>query len=139
VLLAVLAVSMVFRPPNYDGIIPEDPAFPQELEPRAELFAQAWLKGDYRTMRQLTDENQSQELYLWVMDNPPPKLRSPATLERDAQFDVQIVEADPPHANVAVEIKGLQTTRGRLTSPLRMTWRQDEKRWAFQPVTQSNL
>ncbi len=137
--VAVLMAIMWLRPQSYDNRIPEDPGYPTELEPRAKLFTLAWLKGDFRTMRQLTDEVQSQELHLWAMDNPAPVIAFPATLERDATFNVQIVNATPPNARVQVHIDGLRIQRGQPVSDLAQNWRQDGERWIFQPVGRSNL
>jgi phage FluMu protein Com len=135
----VLAAIVFFRPLNADNSIPEDPDYPQELEPRAKLFTLAWMKGDFRTLRQLTDADQSQELHLWAMDNPAPVVESPATMERDATLNVEIVKAKPPLAQVQVRIDGLQIKRGHPVSELALDWKQDGERWIFQPVPRPKI
>ena len=133
----VLAAIVFFRPLNAENFIPEDPGYPQELKPRAKLFTQAWLKGDFRTMRQLSDADQSQELHLWAMDNPAPVVESPATVERDTTLNVEIVKENHPIAHVQVRIDGLKIKRGHPISELAQNWRQDGDRWFFQPVPRS--
>jgi len=137
--VAVVLMFLVFRPESDSNVIPEGPDFPQELEPRAKMFTLAWLKGDFRTMRQLTDSIQSHELHLWAMDNPAPVVASLATLERDANLNVEIVNANHPNALLQVRIDGLRIERGQPVSGLPQNWRQDGDRWIFQPVARSNL
>lgn len=137
--ILLLAGLYWFRPSQADGFIPEDPGYPKELEPRAKLFTLAWLKGDYKTMRQLSDAVQSRELFVWAMDHPIPVLASPATLERDATVDVEILGANPPNASVHVRIDGLRLARGEAVRSITQEWKQEGERWIFLPAGRGNL
>lgn len=137
--LLLVGMLFLFRPANGDSVIAEDPSYPQELEPRAKMFTLAWLKGDFRTMRQLSDSVQHRELFLWAMDHPIPVLASPATLERDATFNVEIINANHPNARVHVRIDGLRIARGDPLQLISQEWRQDGDRWIFQPSGKNNL
>jgi tetratricopeptide (TPR) repeat protein len=138
---SILLIAGLFwlRPSPVDGYIAEDPSYPKELEPRAKLFTLAWLKGDYKTMRQLSDAVQSRELFVWAMDHPIPVLASPATLERDATVDVEILGANPPNASVHIRIDGLRIARGDAVRSLTQEWKQEGERWIFLPAGRSNL
>ncbi|HEY4260060.1 MAG TPA: tetratricopeptide repeat protein [Schlesneria sp.] len=137
--ILLLAGLFWFRPSQIDGGIPEDPGYPKELEPRAKLFTLAWLKGDYKTMRQLSDAVQSRELFVWAMDHPIPVLASPATLERDATLDVEILGANPPNASVHIRIDGLRIARGEAVPSLTQEWKQEGERWIFLPAGRRHL
>jgi tetratricopeptide (TPR) repeat protein len=137
--ILLLAGLFWFRPAEVDGYIAEDPGHPKELEPRAKLFTLAWLKGDYKTMRQLSDSVQSRELFVWAMDHPIPVLASPATLERDATVDVEILGANPPNASVHIRIDGLRIARGEPVRSLTQEWKQEGERWIFLPAGRGHL
>ena len=136
----ILLASVTYYAPSYfRKTVPDDAEYPKELEPRAKVFALAWLKGDYRTMRQLTDPVQSKDLFMWVMDNPAPAVKSPATLERDVNFKVVIVADDPPTTRLQVKFAGLQVANGRPISDLPLAWRQESEHWIFQPNAGSQM
>ena len=137
--MILMFFSPMFRSVEDVSFIREDLGYPQELEPRAKMFTIAWMKGDYRTMRQLTNALQSRELFVWTMDNPMPVVSSPATLERDAKFDVAIVKANHPNARLQVRIEGVQIAQGNSRSELFQEWKQESGRWMFQPAVRSNL
>ncbi|MDB5348383.1 MAG: Flp pilus assembly protein TadD [Schlesneria sp.] len=137
--ILLIAGLFWFQPSQVDGYIAEDPGYPKELEPRAKMFTLAWLKGDYKTMRQLSDAVQSRELFVWAMDHPIPVLASPATLERDATLDVEILGANPPNASVHIRIDGLRIARGEAVPSLTQEWKQEGERWIFLPAGRGNL
>jgi tetratricopeptide (TPR) repeat protein/transposase-like protein len=137
--LLLLATTWRYQPVNYDAVIAEDADMPAELESRAEVFTLAWLKGDHKTMRQLTEAVHSKELFLWAMDNPAPALLSRGTLERDVRFKVRILDENRPNARVQVRIDGLQVANGNGISELSQAWRLEGERWKFQPVSNPHL
>ncbi len=75
---------------------------PADLEPRAEMFARAWLAQDAPTMRLLTDRAHDNHLYPWLVRHRPPAV------------DRSNPEADPL-AGIAVHLRveptGAGTTR----------------------------
>lgn len=130
-----LAASSMFATKNYDAVIPEDPKYPKDLAPRAELFTLAWLKGDFHTMRQLTDQVQSRELHLWAMEHPAPPIISAATVERDAQLKVKVIDEDKSNAKVQIHIDGLHLANGRPVAEQLQAWRREGELWKFMPVS----
>lgn len=136
-LMAVSLMFFAFR--NPDSHVEDPGNHPVELEPRARAFAIAWLKGDFKTMRQLTDPVQTRELFMWCMEHPIPPLKSPMTLERDVNLDVDVVASEQNSAHIQVKIDGLKVTRGRPVSELALNWKQEGETWLFQPSSQSPL
>jgi len=136
-LVAVSLMFFAFR--NQDSYVEDPGNHPVELEPRARAFAIAWLKGDFKTMRQLTDPVQTRELFMWCMEHPIPPLKSPMTLERDVNLDVDVVTSEQNSAHIQVKIDGLKVTRGRPVSELALIWKQEGETWLFQPSSPSPL
>jgi hypothetical protein len=69
-LLGVLALT-AWRGARSPAAAAEAP-LPADLEPRAELFARAWLAQDVPGMRRLTDRARDNHLYPWLVRHRPP-------------------------------------------------------------------
>ena len=140
VVAALLIGAAIFTLPFRQTTVRDDESFPRELEPRSKVFALAWLKGDFKTMRQLTDPIQASNLFLWCMENPTPAVKVPATLERDVKFKIVVMASAPPTTNVQVKFDGLQVAQGNPISELPpLAWKQDGESWLFQPTFRGRL
>ena len=137
---ALLIGGAIFTLPLRQTTVRDDALFPRELEPRSKVFALAWLKGDFKTMRQLTDPIQASNLFLWCMENPTPAVKVPATLERDVKFKIVVMSSAPPTTHVQVKFDGLQVAQGTTVSELPpLAWKQDGESWLFQPTFRGRL
>lgn len=140
VVAALLIGGAIFTLPFRQSTARDDESFPRELEPRSKVFALAWLKGDFKTMRQLTDPIQASNLFLWCMENPTPAVKVPATLERDVKFKIVLMASAPPTTNVQVKFDGLQVAQGNPISELPpLAWKQDGDSWLFQPTFRGRM
>jgi hypothetical protein len=98
-LLGVLVLT-AWRATRSPAAAAEAP-LPVDLEPRAELFARAWLAQDVPLMRRLTDRARDNHLYPWLVRH-----RSPAVARPGAE--------DNPLVGVAVHLR-LEPTAGGTT------------------------
>ena len=107
---------------------------PIELEPRAELFAQARLNGDVRTMKRLTDPVQDRLLFLWCKKNPAPAGYNRQLIEGDVTIGVDVVSSQHPLSVLRVYFDGVALGRGGSKVQLQLTWEERGRTWHFQPV-----
>jgi hypothetical protein len=112
---------------------------PHELEPRAKLFAWAWLKDDFATMRQLTDPVQGPNLLLWCMEHPSPPVKFSATLDREAALSLEIEQSAPQLSRVQVRFEGLLAQNNVPPILPLMTWREERGNWIFHPKPRSPM
>ncbi len=94
---------------------------PTELEPRAELFGRAWLKGDVALMRRLTTPTQDKALYSWVKRHPAP---APAA---EAAVAVNVVSGKGSVKTVHVRVDGPRAQQ------VTLTWEERGGAWYFVP------
>ena len=121
------------------AIAAHDADMPAELQPRAELFAWAWLKGDFRTMKILTDDKQGELLFNWCLENPAPQVRSQHTLEKDVKLYVQVPPGEDNPTVLNVRIDGLRSRSGK-ASELSLAWEQQRRGvWKFLPAPPTPL
>jgi hypothetical protein len=104
---------------------------PADLEPRAEMFARAWLAQDVPGMRRLTDRARDNHLYPWLVRHRPPALDHPH-LEDDPLAGVTV--------HLRMEPSGAGTTRvvariDGLPAPATLTqdWAARGDAWYFVP------
>jgi hypothetical protein len=107
---------------------------PQELEPRAELFARAWLRGDYGTMRKLTDPAQDRLLFAWYKRSPAPALNQAETDPGDVRVALEVPAIRSASTSLQVRFPGLQAPRGAPPIGLRLSWQERGGNWFFQPA-----
>jgi hypothetical protein len=110
---------------------PAEPPLPRELEPRIELFARAWLRGDLPRMRQLTVTTQDRVLYAWHRRHLPPAVPDEADAASPS-FRVDTVADRPPYRVVRLHLAG-PPPPGRSSLPLTLTWEVREGAWFFLP------
>jgi hypothetical protein len=128
-LLAVLALT-AWRGMRSPAAAAEAP-LPADLEPRAEMFARAWLAQDVPGMRRLTDRACDNHLYPWLVRHRPPTV-------------ARAHPEDDPLAGVTVHLRmeptGAGTTRvvariDGLAAPATLTqdWAARGDAWYFVP------
>jgi tetratricopeptide (TPR) repeat protein len=110
-----------------------EPELPRELEPRAELFTRAWLSGDSRTMRRLTDPVQDRLLFTWSRRNPPPSSIAIVGPEDEVQVAVEVLPSVPPTTWLRVRVDGLPKSDGK-PEELQLAWEHRGGQWIFQPA-----
>ncbi len=113
---------------------PAERELPNELAPRGELFAKAWLAGDFRLMRRLTDPAQDRLLFPWYRRNPPPH-HDVATPEA---ADIKVAVDHPPGESsksvVRVRLSAAQPAGGGVPVELLLAWEERGGHWIFQPA-----
>jgi hypothetical protein len=130
-IVAVIGVSF-WTVHNGQGSAVVESKLPDELHPRAELFAKAWLSGDSRTMRRLTDPARDRQLFPWYQRHAPPQKIDAALLKTDVKVDVAKLPSTPPIARVQVRIDGLKQGTEK-TYELQLAWEDRGGNWIFQP------
>ncbi|MBS0206462.1 MAG: tetratricopeptide repeat protein [Planctomycetes bacterium] len=133
----VVLLVMVWWVPRTSQSAPQSEAsLPVDLEPRAELFARAWLAADSRTLRRLTDPVQDRLLFNWLRRNPPPHVAvSPDELEKTLKCEVTRLPGQPPTTWVQVRVAGFEGSSGAPIE-MRLAWEARSDVWHFQPNPQ---
>jgi hypothetical protein len=112
---------------------------PQELEPRAELFARAWLQGDYGVMRKLTDPAQDRLLFAWYKRSPVPDLGAAGNDSGEVRVAVEVPAIRSSTVSLRVRFEGLRPARGGTSVNLQLSWEERGGNWFFQPGPDSRL
>jgi tetratricopeptide (TPR) repeat protein len=107
---------------------------PTEMKPRAELFARAWLEGDHRTLRRLTDPVQDKLMFNWCRQNPAPAPPIDPKTEKLAdgiKIEVEVLPAGPQFQWLRVRIRDLPD---KSELQLDLAWVERGGVWLFQPA-----
>ena len=137
---ALLVTTTFWSPSIVKSWAPSaEPELPSELEPRAKLFAQAWLDGDVRTMKRLTDPVQDRLLFVWYKKNPRPPGYSRQSAEQDVKTDVDITSRQHPRTALKVRFDGVPLGSGGAALQLSMTWEERGRTWFFCPDSGSRI
>jgi tetratricopeptide (TPR) repeat protein len=142
VLAAGLCVyALAWTPKVVERLTPAavEAGLPKELEPRAERFARAWLKGDVPRMRELTDPVQDRMLFAWYKRNPPPGGGSAVEANQNVKVAIEELPGNPSGALLRVRFEGLQPRRDMVPVELQLTWQERGGSWIFQPVPDLKL
>ena len=133
VALVLCGLSVYWSSNTVRSSSPQETPLPDELEPRVELFAHAWLNGDYPLMRRLTDPVQDRQLFGWYRRNPPPVGYDPKTGKEAIQVALEILPSQPPMTALRVRFDGLKSGAGGPAVELQLAWEDRGNRWFFQP------
>lgn len=125
-IVCTFTLSGMFR--SRSGLEPE---LPEELESRVQLFAEAWLKRDYRIIRRMTDPSQGPYLFAWHKKNPAPESRS------KVKIAVEVVKDAPPITMVKVLIDGVKAADDK--RELSLTWKEQNGEWLFLPTAETRV
>ncbi len=113
---------------------------PQELNARAELFAQAWLSNDVRLMKRMTSPAVEKTLYAWYnRHRPPPLLRTPTSGTPPEGVDGAQVEVNSRHGKAGQCVVTLRVRNPKLAPDhppveLRLVWEErSDNNWYFLP------
>jgi tetratricopeptide (TPR) repeat protein len=130
VLSGLLAVTLLFLLTRPTRIT--EPELPEDLEPRAKLFAEAWLKKDYRIIRRLTHPAEGPQLFAWHKKHPAPELK------QKPKIAVEVISDEPPVATLIVRLDGFKAADG---SPreLALDWKEQNGQWLFLPTSETRL
>jgi len=127
ILLFAVTLTWAFRPTRV-----VEPSLPEELELRAQLFAEAWVKRDYRIIRRMTDPGHAPQLFAWHKRNPAPEAN------RNLKIAVSIVKDVPPITTVSIRIDGVKSTDGT-SRELMLVWKERDGEWLFVPTNDSRV
>jgi tetratricopeptide (TPR) repeat protein len=133
VAVALVVYGLSWAPRLGQASATGDPELPQDLEPRAELFARAWLKGDYRMLRQLTDPVQDRLLFPWYRRHPPPLVESTNADEPAVQIQVMAPANSTTPTALRVRFDGLRSPHARSPLELQLAWEERGGSWYFKP------
>lgn len=134
--VAALLVFVVSLSPKLMGgwSRPEAP-LPKTLEERSRAFGWAWLRGDFRLMRRLTETKRHDELLEWYKTHPVPVVSDPNTLEEEVVAKVEILPGATSATSVRVTFLGLSVANVTdYVFPI--TWEEKDKDWYFDPAGQ---
>lgn len=137
VAVAVMLLVAVGIPTIYRGSVAgstslTEKPLPTELEPRAEMFAQAWLRDDVSTLRRLTDPVQDRQLFPWRMRNPAPRANGHST--EGCPCAIERVHDTPTYCVLRVRFdESLKTSRSSAVELL-LPWEKRDEYWYFQPA-----
>jgi hypothetical protein len=140
--VGVLAYCLTWTPRLVESLKPApgpEAGLPVELEPRAERFARAWLKGDVPAMRQLTDPVQDRMLFAWYKRNPPPAASNPETGADGIKVAVEPVPGKPSAAALRVRFESASPSPASGPLELQLSWQERDGNWVFQPVPDLKL
>lgn len=106
---------------------------PRDLEARAELFTQAWLGNDVRTMRRLTSPVNDKALYAWYTRHRPPlELRDRPKADA-GRVEVSSRAGPGGQSVVRVRIGPPADAPNRVATDLLLTWEDRGGEWYFLP------
>ena len=132
----VIAISFGTTIRSGNGSPAALPKLPEEFEARVELFTRAWLTGDARTMKRLTDPAHDRQFFPWQRQNQPPLKIKPESLNDDVVVVVEITKlpSTPPVSWVQTKIDGLKLEGTDYPIELRLAWEERAGKWFFQPT-----
>jgi len=110
------------------------PKLPEEFEARVELFTRAWLTGDARTMKRLTDPAHDRQFFPWQRQNEPPLKIKPESLNDEIVVEITKLPSTPPVSWVQTKIDGLKLEGTDHPIELRLAWEERAGKWFFQPT-----
>lgn len=108
---------------------------PLELDQRAQVLAESWLKYDTQVMVRLTHRNYRGVTRRWAFDHKPP-LSQGRFDRRKAAIDVRILRQDENTAEVQVHVDLSGLTRSPEPIVLRQHWECLEGTWFFKPAVE---
>ena len=117
--------------------ISPEPALPIGLQPRAEMFARAWLEGDGRTLRRLTDPVQDKLMFNWSRQCPPPAApigENAETTAENIKIEVETLPSVAPIQWLRVHLRGVPSPTGQTELLLDLAWVERGGVWLFQPA-----
>lgn len=119
---------------NQPRPMPAPVELPQQLEPRAELLARAWLSKDHFLIRRLTLSSHEKTVYRWLQRNPPPLLRAvdPSELEK-LRIEIQLRGKSGRTAQVVAGIVGLGSASNQARIEFKQGWEERDAKWFFVP------
>ncbi|HVW02691.1 MAG TPA: tetratricopeptide repeat protein [Planctomycetaceae bacterium] len=136
VALVVFTICWAPQIVRSSSISPE-PALPAELQPRAELFARAWLEGDSRTLRRLADPVQDKLMFNWSRQAPAPAPPAGQTTDKyyeSATIEIELLPSVAPVRWLRVHIRGLPDSSAQPELLLDLAWVERGGTWLFQPA-----
>jgi hypothetical protein len=124
----IIAIGVGFSAWRYQRALAAVPELPKDLEGRAGLLAQAWLKKDVPRMRQVTATTHDRVLYSWFVRHQPPA-RTGSEKEDESPV-VQVIHRQDKKAQILVQVSG---SDGRSPIEMRLFWEQRGDTWYFVP------
>lgn len=117
------AVAWIRRPP------PGRTDLPRDLEARAKLWGEAWLKRDTGLLLRLTDPAEDRALRRWLAKTPAP---DGGTREgaRSATFDLTVRPLPGRKAEVTIRVRRADGNAGQILSQF---WAEKQGVWLFVP------
>lgn len=124
--LGVSAVAWARRSP------PGQPELPRELEARAKLWGEAWLKRDTALLVRLTDPTEDRALRRWLAKNTAP---DGGTQEgwRGATFDLTVRPLPGQKAEVTIRVGRRDESNGQSGLMIPQLWAEKQGVWFFIP------
>jgi tetratricopeptide (TPR) repeat protein len=122
ILIGVTAVMM--RPARAPAL----PPLPTELEARAQVLAEAWMRRDGFTMRRLTLPTHDRVLNAWAAYHKPPA--APSGEAEAPSIDVRVVRNSNDQAQLVVAVNSLEDGH---KVELTQTWHSRGDAWYFVP------
>ena len=132
--LAMLVCGVAFSPKLLGGWMRPEIPLQEDFEPRVRIFAWAWMRGDYRTMRRLTDSANHDALQNWYRQNQVPLADAPESLEDNVIPVVKTLVDKGGTRRMEVRFQGL-TVGGAQVPPLPLEWKERGLDWLFNPLT----
>jgi hypothetical protein len=105
---------------------------PQELDQRARLLVESWLKSDIRTLTRLAHRNYQGPTRRWAFEHPAPLL--PKQFDRHkAAIDVRILRQDEASAEVEAHVDLAVLTGASEPLVMQQRWECLDGTWVFKP------
>jgi len=109
---------------------PRPVSLPEELDQRAQLLVESWLKADTQTMTRLAHRNYRGPMRRWSFEHPSPL--SPGKFDRGlAIIDVRIVRQDAETAEVETRIDLSGLTGAPEPIVMQQRWQCLDGTWVF--------
>lgn len=125
--IGVMSIALAFAVQSaFRGSSPAEVQTPVELEPRARLFGEAWLRKDYQVIRRLTDPGQGPLLFAWHRAHPAPEIDDSVVIE------VRMIEESPTAVKLSLSFVG-SPEGGETPLELNLHWREENGEWFFVP------
>ena len=125
--LGVLAVAWARRSP------PGQPELPRDLEARAKLWGEAWLKRDTSLLVRLTDPTEDRALRRWLAKTPAPDWGTQEGVRGGVTSDITIKPLPGQKAEVTIRIGRLDESNGQSGLMIPQLWAEKQGVWFFIP------